>query len=113
MENTTEEQINKPVDEPIDQTARRLGIAMRNARTNCQLSIDAAAVLLRILPMELAKYERGIIPIPTDIMQRLTIMGYKMIEARRFDNKYVKMRRMMRILKGKIAVLKDNANQAE
>lgn len=106
MEITTE-----TLNKPIDDTARRLGIAIRIARDNCQLSIDAAATLLRIMPMDLAKYERGVLPIPTDILQRITIMGYKMLEARRFDHKYIKMRRTMRQLKKTIAVLK--ADKAE
>ena len=80
---------------PIDETAVRLGTSLRSARNNCQLSIDAAAVLLHIMPMELVEYECGFAQIPTDILQRITTMGYKMLQARRFDRRYIRLRKMM------------------
>ena len=85
--------------QPIDETAVRLGRAIRLARENCQLSIDAAAVLLRVLPMDLAEFEAGTAQIPADIMQRITVMGYKMMQARRFDRRYIKLRKMMAKIK--------------
>lgn len=84
---------------PIDETALRLGTAIRIARDNCQLSIDAAATLLRIMPMDLARYESGAAQIPTDILQRITTMGYKMIQARRFDRRYIRLRKMLSKMK--------------
>ena len=86
-------------NKPIDETAVRLGRAIRLARDNCHLSLDAAAVLLRVLPMELAAYEAGITQIPADILQRITIMGYKLLQARRFDRRYIRMRKMMEKIK--------------
>ena len=85
--------------EPIDETAVRLGRAIRIARENCHLSLDAAAVLLRVRPMELAEYEAGTVQIPADIMQRISIMGFKMMQARRFDRRYIRLRKMMERLK--------------
>ena len=95
--------------EAIDETAVRLGYAIRIARENCHLSLDAAAVMLRVLPMELAMYEAGIAQIPMDIMQRINIMGFKMMQARRFDRRYIRLRKMMERLKQANKSKSDNA----
>ena len=91
MKNTIEE----PIAKPIDETAQRLGTSMRVAREYCRLSIDELAGILRVMPTELYEYECGIRQIPTDILQRIFIMGYKMMYARRCDRRYIKLRQLM------------------
>ena len=80
---------------PIDETAVRLGTAMKVARNACHVSPDDTASLLRIMPSELAEYERGISQMPTDIIQRVFISGYEMMRFRTLDRRYRKLRHMM------------------
>ena len=83
----------------IDETAGRMGFAMRQARKQCRLSADEVAILLHITSAELLSYERGTDKIPTDIIERVFIMGYKMIRVRTLENSYRKYRRIFRKLK--------------
>lgn len=96
------------MQKPIDETAVRLGASLRSARNNCQMSIDAAAVLLHVMPMELVEYECGFAQIPTDILQRVTTMGYKMLQVRRFDRRYIRLRQMMLKIKQVRKTASDN-----
>ena len=73
---------------PIDDNMAHLGSSMKNARQQCRISMDEAAGLLHITPNELFEYERGAKPVPRDILQRLFIMGYKMIEVRVVNHQY-------------------------
>ena len=83
----------------IDETAGRMGFAMRHARKQCRLSADEVAILLHITSAELLSYERGTDKIPTDIIERVFIMGYKMMRVRVLENSYRKYRRIFRKLK--------------
>lgn len=78
----------------IDETAGRMGIAMRLARRRCYLPYDQVATLLRITPDELAKYERGRQKIPTDILERVFTMAYKMMHCRTLENMYRRQRNL-------------------
>ncbi len=78
----------------LNPTAARLGIAMRHARRACWLPHDEVAILLRITPNALAEYERGTTEIPSDILERVFIMAYKMMHVRTLDNVYRRQRHM-------------------
>lgn len=72
----------------IDETAGRLGTAMRHGRNNCHLHQDEMARLLQIRPDELYEYERGTLKIPQDVLERIILMGFKMIHVRRLERLY-------------------------
>jgi len=76
----------------LDETAGRLGIAMRNARRICYIPHDEVAYLLHITPKELAEYEQGIVKIPFDILERILIYGYRTMHARVLEGTYRKKR---------------------
>lgn len=83
----------------IDATAGRMGAMLRVARRACNLTTDDAALLLRIMPDELAAYERGIQEIPQGVLEHMFIMGYKMIQVRIIERRYHKEHMMFRKLK--------------
>lgn len=72
----------------INDTAGRLGRAMRGARRDCRLCHEDAARLLRVSPNELLEYESGTKNIPTDVFVHVFIMGYKMMEVRTLASRY-------------------------
>lgn len=80
----------------LDTTAGRLGLAMRHARQMYHMTSDDAAFLLRISPNELFEYERGVAPIPTDIMEHIVLMGYKMMRVRILERAYSRRRAIFR-----------------
>ena len=80
----------------IDETTARLGVAMRYARNKCKMPLDEAAATLRIMPDELYEYERGRVMLPYDIMERVFIMGYKMMMIRMLESVYRRQRKMFR-----------------
>lgn len=87
----------------IDDNMARLGVTFRHAREECRLSLDDAAGILHIMPNELFEYEHGAKPVPTDILYRLFVMGYKMIEVRVITRRYQVHRNVLRKLKRTIA----------
>ena len=78
----------------IDETAGRLGMAMRNARYKNYIPQDEIARLLHITPGELNEYERGHEKIPYDIMERVFLFGYRMIQIRTLESMYRRQRKM-------------------
>lgn len=88
---------------PIDETARRMGIAMRNVRAVIHLSTDEASRLLRIMPNDLMEYERGVTPIPKEILEYIFTTGYQMMRFRYLEDRYRAQRRFFRKLKQHIA----------
>lgn len=74
----------------------RLGVVLRRARNASGLAPDELARLLRIMPDELLAYERGRSDIPLDILERIIVMGYKMIIVRSLERKYRLQRRVFR-----------------
>lgn len=83
----------------IDETAGRLGAAMRQARLARHLSRDEVGTLLYIMPDELSEYERGIKKIPDEILQYVFSMGYKMMRFRNLEDRYRLQRRIVRKIK--------------
>lgn len=84
--------------EKPDEMALRVGSALRHARMACRMDLTEAATLLRITPKELGYYERGISKMPTDIIERLILLGYKMIRMRVLENTYRRYRNIFRRL---------------
>lgn len=78
----------------IDENMAHLGLSLRVGRKECRLSLSDAAHLLHIMPNELFEYECGAKPVPADLLSRLFIMGYKMIEIRLINNRYQIQRNM-------------------
>lgn len=78
----------------IDETAGRMGIAMRLARHRCYLPHDQVATLLRITPNELAEYEHAQKKITSDILERVFTMAYKMMHLRILESMYRRQRNM-------------------
>jgi len=96
----------KPMEEKmkqIDETAGRLGVAMRRARRVCRLAQDEAAVLLRVTPAELAEYECGRARMPYDVMEHVFLMGYKMMHVRMMERSYRNHRNIFRKIKNAVA----------
>lgn len=85
--------------QPIDETAARLGRAMRAGRQMCRLTHDDAARLLRVLPGELLEYECGVKRIPTDVFVQAFTMGYRMMEVRTMRHNYIRHRKILHELK--------------
>jgi len=86
----------------IDETAGRLGAAMRQARRICCLGPDDVAVLLGIMPAELAEYERGTAQVPYDVLQHVFVMGYKMMQVRIIESRYRSHRNVFRKIKNAV-----------
>lgn len=63
----------------INETASRIGSAMCAARQTDHLSHIDVADMLDITLDDLLEYERGTAQIPTEILERIFTMGYKMI----------------------------------
>lgn len=78
----------------LDQTAVRMGAALRHARRHNGLNTDDAAPMLNIMPDELASYEHGIAEMPMDILLYIFTMGYKMIQVRMIERRYRNMRQV-------------------
>lgn len=74
--------------EQIDDTAKRISCAMRQARNTSRLSRDDVADMLHIMPNELVAYERGTSKVPMDILQRVFVMAYKLMEIRFLEHHY-------------------------
>lgn len=87
----------------IDENQARLGLSLRVGREECRLSLEDAAHMLHIMPNELFEYEHGAKPVPMDILQRLFIMGYKMIEVRIINNRYQVQRNMFKKIESAVA----------
>ncbi len=83
----------------INTTTGRMGAMLRVARHVCKLSTDDAALLLRVMPDELAEYERGIMEIPPGVLEHMFIMGYKMMQVRIIERRYHAQRMQLRKLK--------------
>lgn len=81
----------------------RLGVAMRHARHASGSTPDELARLLRIMPDELLAYERGLSEIPLDILERIIVMGYKMIIVRSLEKKYRLQRKVFGKIKHNVA----------
>jgi len=94
MQKTTEDKMKK-----IDETAGRMGMAMRQARRVCRLVPDDAAILLGIMPTDLAEYERGTAKVPFDVLEHMYVMGYKMLQVRIMENRYRRQRKIFSKIK--------------
>ena len=88
---------------PIDETAGRVGAMMRQARRVCHMPTDDAAALLHVMPNELVAYERGFTKIPTDLLERMFVMGYKMMHVRVLENRYRQHRMALMKIKRTVA----------
>ncbi len=86
----------------IDETAGRLGAALRKARWVCRIPHDEAAILLHVMPNDLHEYERGVTEIPQDILERIFLLGYRMMRFRTLEDKYRLQRKFYRKLKDTI-----------
>ncbi len=86
----------------IDETAGRIGRAMMHARHALRIPRDEAASLLHLLPNELSEYERAITKIPQDILERMFLLGYRMMRFRTLEDKYRLQRKFYRKLKDTI-----------
>ena len=73
---------------PINKTAARLGAAMYHARHNGHISRNELAMVLCVMPDELAKYEHGVEEIPMDVLEHLFVMAYKMLRVRSLESRY-------------------------
>ena len=80
----------------IDETAGRMGTAMRSARQVCHIALDEAASFLDITPAELFEYERGSAEVPFGVLEHVFTMGYKMLHIRILENKYLRQRNLFR-----------------
>jgi len=83
----------------FDDTAARMGIAMRYARQNAFIPKDEIATLLGITPNELHEYEQGVRQLPIDIMQRIFAIGYVTIHIRSMEDIYRRKRHLFNKLK--------------
>ena len=88
---------------PINETARRMGAMLRRARRMCRMSTDDAALLLQMMPDELAQYEHGVCEIPINILEHMFVMGYKMIQVRKLERRYHNQRELFYKLKKTVA----------
>jgi len=96
----------KPMEEKmkqIDETAGRVREIMRAARQVCHISHDEAAALLRIMPNELSEYEYGVSKIPADILERMFVLGYKMMRIRVLESRYRRQRNIFQKIKQAMA----------
>lgn len=84
---------------PIDETAGRLGTIMCNARRLCYMPHDEVAKLLRIPPADMLEYERGTKKIPADVLERVIVLGYKMLRIRALESRYIRQRMVLRRVK--------------
>jgi len=98
LQKTMEDKMKK-----IDETAGRLGLAMRQARRVCRLSQDDAAAILCIMPTNLAEYEFGVTKIPFDVLEHLFVMGYKMLQVRTTESRYRRHRKVFNKIKDAVA----------
>ena len=83
----------------VNETVGRMGAALRQARQACRMTHDEVAVLLGVMPSDLAEYERGITVIPFDVLRQIFVMGYKMIEVRAIEKHYRCQRKVFRRIK--------------
>ena len=88
---------------PIDETASRLGAIMCNARRMMYMPHDEVAKMLLISPAEMLEYERGTTKIPADVLERVIVMGYKMIRVRTLEDRYRRQRRVFNKIKQSVA----------
>lgn len=93
-----------PRTKPIDETAGRLGAIMCNARRLCYMPHDEVAKLLLISPSEMLEYERGTKKIPADVLERVIVMGYKMLRIRTLESRYRRQRMVLQRVKENISV---------
>ena len=91
----------------IDDTAGRVGAMLRQARRVCHMPQDDAAALLHIMPDKLAEYERGFTKIPSALLERMFVLGYKMMHVRVLENRYrqqnIAFRRLQRTVEAAAA----------
>lgn len=86
-------------NKPIDDTARRVGKMMCDARRMLYIPHDEIAKLLHIMPDELLSYERGTKKIPADVLLWIIVLGYKLLRVRKMEHDYRNQRRILYRLK--------------
>lgn len=89
----------------VNKFDERLGVVLRRGRYASGLTHDELARLLRIMPDELLAYERGRSEIPLNILERIIVMGYKMIIIRSLEKKYRLEQKVFRKIKQSVAQL--------
>lgn len=83
----------------IDESAGRIGAAMREARLTHHMKCKEIAELLRVTPQELIRYEHGTDKVPFDVLQRIFVHVYKTLQMRCLESKYYHQRCMFRKMK--------------
>ena len=90
---------------PIDDTARRVGKMLCDARRVLYMPHDEVARLLHIMPDELLAYERGVEKIPADVLLWIILLGYKLLRIRKMEHNYRNQRRIFYKLRKTITEL--------
>lgn len=88
---------------PIDETARRVGKMLCDARCVLGMPHDEVAKMLHIMPDELLEYERGVAKIPADVLMWIIILGYKLMRIRIMERRYRNQRQILYKLKHTVA----------
>ena len=82
-----------------DESTRRIGAIMHNARLVCHMSRNELAELLRISPAELSTYEHGRTSIPQHLLEYIFILGYNTMRIRSLRERYRYQCRVFRKIK--------------
>lgn len=72
----------------IDNTAGRIGVAMRDARRNAHMPMDVVAWLLHVSLADLQQFETGTKQIPMEVIRYICLMGYQLLQIRSFERMY-------------------------
>ncbi|MBD5400220.1 hypothetical protein HDR61_00515 [bacterium] len=83
----------------INETAARVGHALRTARQTARLTHGDSADLFGITMEEQLQYERGTAQIPIELLEHMFVMGYKLIGIRILEKKYRIKRDFIRKIK--------------
>ena len=83
----------------INETAAHMGRALFAARQTCHLSHSDVADILNITLEDLLEYERGSAQMPIVVLERMFVMGYKMMGVRKLEKKYMAKRDFFRKIK--------------
>jgi len=82
----------------VNETAKTMGLALRQARISAYIPRETVARMLRITPDELTRYETAQTAIPMPILQSLFAHGFTMMNARNIQKKYVEYSKRLRDL---------------
>jgi len=82
----------------VNETAKIIGIALRQARISSYIPRDNVARMLRISPKELRAFETAQTAIPMSVLQCLFAQALNMMNARDIQIKYTEYSRRLRDL---------------